>query len=198
MKSASTTLIYAATTKMPKKGAISIVKVPATNTIDNLQQWMSSFLTFGIIYLDSHSEEGSKLFQYVERISDKAAEATDTAAIAYDTSFRQWRELVTDDCPWDEINAELYNKTLAIALNSKLKAKQPFRGGQASTAKPPENVCCHANDPGVKTANTHTTASTVQAPTTNGSQPCLDLPLNHNSYLQNHIPTPIKVFELIS
>ena len=75
-----------------------------------MSQWLSAFMSFGM------SLQGSNLMQYGLRDQNLAKEATDAAVIEYDTKFRKWRQIAPLDCPWNEMNAELYHEALAAAL----------------------------------------------------------------------------------
>lgn len=65
---------------------------------------------------------------YVQIVQKMSKTSRDNAAIAYDESFRRWRQLDSETCPWQsEKKIELYQEAMAQGLEFKLKNKnQPF------------------------------------------------------------------------
>ncbi|XP_033733832.1 uncharacterized protein LOC117322971 [Pecten maximus] len=132
-----------------KDGSLALVKVPSTRKMDSVNQWLNCFNVFGAIYSKRHPESGHKLFQYARRVQAIAEESGDSAAIAYDKSFRLWREREPEDCPWDQLNVALYHEALAEGLVSKFRGKQGQSFRSNSNQKRPfrqnkKRVYCHS------------------------------------------------------
>lgn len=81
--------------------------------------------------------------QIVHKISKTSG---NKAAIAYDVSFRCWRQLDPAACPWKSKNKELYQEAMAQGLEFKLKNKnQPFR---PTSTKQKHRYCFSYNNNG--------------------------------------------------
>ncbi|XP_062569284.1 uncharacterized protein LOC134231352 [Saccostrea cucullata] len=73
--------------------------------IESIPQWMKAFHIFISIFCERHTNDATKLMKYASIVQKLADQSTASAAIQYDKTFRQWREISPTKLPWDQLNA---------------------------------------------------------------------------------------------
>ncbi|KAK3090135.1 hypothetical protein FSP39_009429 [Pinctada imbricata] len=108
-----------------KDGVVTFVKSkPSAYKFFNIAQWNTAFHKFVAIYSETRPTDCAKLMKYAVSISTLANQASLPAALAYDRTFREWRESDPDSYPWDQLNTELYQHALGSALQHKFNQTQ--------------------------------------------------------------------------
>lgn len=128
-----------------KDGQLFFQKTQDKTQITSVYKWIECFHVFVAIYAEKHPKVPNLMAygQIVQKISKTSG---DKAAIAYDESFRRWRQLDPEACPWQSKNIELYQEAMAQGLEFKLKNKnQPFR---ASSTQQKHRYCFSYNNNG--------------------------------------------------
>lgn len=129
-----------------KDGQLFFQKTSDKPQITSVYKWIECFHVFVAIYAEKHPNEVPNLMAYGQIVQKISKTSGDKAAIAYDESFRRWRQLDPAACPWQSKNIELYQEAMAQGLEFKLKTKnQPFR---ATSTQQKHRYCFSYNNNG--------------------------------------------------
>lgn len=129
-----------------KDGQLFFQKTSDKLQITSVYKWIECFHVFVAIYAEKHPNEVPNLMAYGQIVQKISKTSGDKAAIAYDESFRRWRQLDPAACPWQAKNIELYQEAMAQGLEFKLKTKnQPFR---ATSTQQKHRYCFSYNNNG--------------------------------------------------
>lgn len=68
--------------------------------ITSVYKWIECFYVFVAFYTKKNPNEVPNLMAYGQIVKKISKKGGDKAAIAYDESFRRWRQLDPAACPW--------------------------------------------------------------------------------------------------
>lgn len=106
--------------------------------IKSMEQWTSAFQIFVTILTQTNPELAGPLMKHANTVQHISRKAGDQAAIAYDVTFRKWKQ----DAPqlrYDEINQELFLEAMTSNISRKGHGGSHQSGQQSGQSR--DKVC---------------------------------------------------------
>ena len=88
--------------QVEKDGQLVFVKSNEQNQIKSISKWLEAFHVFVAIYCVQNPSEVANLMTYAQIIQGTSKGCRDEAALEYDEKFREWRQVSSLACPWNQ------------------------------------------------------------------------------------------------